>query len=219
MGRANQYIQLVKILYCKLPTISKQLPAFPLQVGLGFKLRSHCRPSTHTVMKILSNIWTTVVRTKGQFDKRRYAKCLLSLCSPDFRWSAQSAQDVCLNSGSRVCARTISRCCQSWVEAQHRQWPGSLPDFNHLFLVCHCRYFPGNVIKVSPQGFNLLFWKQTRTCRHLHINPCHGKISLSWNYSQLTALYQSSGNTIFVLIISSVKSDAKKTSGRVHGKC
>ena len=25
MGRGNQYIQLVKVLYCKLPTISKQL--------------------------------------------------------------------------------------------------------------------------------------------------------------------------------------------------
>ena len=29
MGRGNQYIQLVKVLYCKLPTNSKQLPAFP----------------------------------------------------------------------------------------------------------------------------------------------------------------------------------------------
>ena len=31
-GRGNQYIQLVKVLYCKLPTNSKQLPAFPLEV-------------------------------------------------------------------------------------------------------------------------------------------------------------------------------------------
>ena len=28
-GRGNQYIQLVKLLYCKLPTNGKQLPAFP----------------------------------------------------------------------------------------------------------------------------------------------------------------------------------------------
>ena len=28
MGRGNQYIQLVKVLYCKLPTIGEQLPAF-----------------------------------------------------------------------------------------------------------------------------------------------------------------------------------------------
>ena len=34
-GRGNQYIQLVKDLYCKLPTNGKQLPAFPLEVGLG----------------------------------------------------------------------------------------------------------------------------------------------------------------------------------------
>ena len=37
-GRGNQYIQLVKVLYCKLPTNGKQLPAFPLEVGLGTKL-------------------------------------------------------------------------------------------------------------------------------------------------------------------------------------
>ena len=28
IGRGNQYIQLVKTLYCKLPTISEQLPTF-----------------------------------------------------------------------------------------------------------------------------------------------------------------------------------------------
>ena len=32
-GRENQYIQLVKVLYHKLPTNSKQLHAFPLKVG------------------------------------------------------------------------------------------------------------------------------------------------------------------------------------------
>ena len=34
-GRGNQYIQLVKVLYCKLPTNGKQLPAFPLEAGPG----------------------------------------------------------------------------------------------------------------------------------------------------------------------------------------
>ena len=29
MGRGNQYIHLVKVLYCKQPTIGMQLPAFP----------------------------------------------------------------------------------------------------------------------------------------------------------------------------------------------
>ena len=32
VGRGNQYIQLVKVLYCKLLTISKQLPTFPHKV-------------------------------------------------------------------------------------------------------------------------------------------------------------------------------------------
>ena len=38
MDRGNQYIQLVKLLQCILPTIAKQLPAFHLIFGcLAFK--------------------------------------------------------------------------------------------------------------------------------------------------------------------------------------
>ena len=40
MGRGNQYIQLVKVLYCKLLTNGKQLPTFPFEIGLGTKLQS-----------------------------------------------------------------------------------------------------------------------------------------------------------------------------------
>ena len=36
-GRGNQYIQVVKVLYCELPSNGKQLPAFPLDAGQGFK--------------------------------------------------------------------------------------------------------------------------------------------------------------------------------------
>ena len=39
-GRGNQYIQLVKILYCKLLINGKQLPAFPLEVVPGSEPRS-----------------------------------------------------------------------------------------------------------------------------------------------------------------------------------
>ena len=42
-GRGNQYIQLVKALYCKLPTNGKQLPAFPLEAVPGTKPRSQRR--------------------------------------------------------------------------------------------------------------------------------------------------------------------------------
>ena len=38
-GRGNQYIQFVKVLYCKLPTNGKQLPAFPLEAVLGIEPR------------------------------------------------------------------------------------------------------------------------------------------------------------------------------------
>ena len=38
-GRLNQYIQFVRVLYCKLPINGKQLPAFPLEAVLGIEPR------------------------------------------------------------------------------------------------------------------------------------------------------------------------------------
>ena len=38
-GRANQYIEFVRVLYCKLPTNGKQLPAFPLEAMAGIEPR------------------------------------------------------------------------------------------------------------------------------------------------------------------------------------
>ena len=38
VGRGNQYVQLVKVLYCKLPTIGKILPTYPHKVrGLNHR--------------------------------------------------------------------------------------------------------------------------------------------------------------------------------------
>ena len=39
-GRGNQYIQFVRVLYCKLPTNGKQLPAFPLEAVPGIEPRT-----------------------------------------------------------------------------------------------------------------------------------------------------------------------------------
>ena len=36
-GRGNQYIQLAKVVYCKLTTNGKQLPAFPLKAVTGIE--------------------------------------------------------------------------------------------------------------------------------------------------------------------------------------
>ena len=38
-GRGNQYIQFVRVLYCKQPTNGKQLPAFPLEAVTGIEPR------------------------------------------------------------------------------------------------------------------------------------------------------------------------------------
>ena len=47
-GRGNQYIQFVRVLYCKLPTNSKQLPAFPLEAVPGIYLRGRRRECYHS---------------------------------------------------------------------------------------------------------------------------------------------------------------------------
>ena len=39
-GRGNQYIQFVRVRYCKLPTNGKQLPAFPLEAVPGTEPQS-----------------------------------------------------------------------------------------------------------------------------------------------------------------------------------
>ena len=58
-GRGNQYRQLVKVLYCKLPTNSKQLPAFPLEVGSGTEpdLRGGRREYYHSATVAPKNIF------------------------------------------------------------------------------------------------------------------------------------------------------------------
>ena len=38
-GRGNQHMQFVRVLYCKLPTNGKQLPAFPLEAVPGIEPR------------------------------------------------------------------------------------------------------------------------------------------------------------------------------------
>ena len=38
-GRGNQYIQFIRVLYCKLPTNGNQLPAFPLEAVPGIEPR------------------------------------------------------------------------------------------------------------------------------------------------------------------------------------
>ena len=38
-GRGNQYIEFARVVYCKLPTNGKQLPAFPLTAMTGIEPR------------------------------------------------------------------------------------------------------------------------------------------------------------------------------------
>ena len=65
-GRGNQYIQLVRVLYCKLPTNGKQLPAFPLEAGPGTEPRpqrweARVLPLRHRAPPHLSQLITYII--------------------------------------------------------------------------------------------------------------------------------------------------------------
>ena len=69
-GRGNQYIEFARVVYCKLPTNGKQLPAFPLTAMTGIDPRPqrwearvlplcHCGPllvKCLTMVLILKNV-------------------------------------------------------------------------------------------------------------------------------------------------------------------
>ena len=62
-GRGNQYIQFVRVLYCKLPTNGKQLPAFPLEAVRGTKPRSQrCYDSATVAPKMQRSTYKQPVR-------------------------------------------------------------------------------------------------------------------------------------------------------------
>ena len=68
MSRANKYIQLVKVIYYKLPTKDKQLPAFPLEVTPRFYLQfqrwkasvllHHSGPVGLVLQRVFDLTWT-----------------------------------------------------------------------------------------------------------------------------------------------------------------
>ena len=65
-GRGNQYIEFARVVYCKLPTNSKQLPAFPLTAMTGIEPR----PQRWEVLPLCH---------RGPFDthvKKQYTICV-----------------------------------------------------------------------------------------------------------------------------------------------
>ena len=61
-GRGNQYIEFARVVYCKLPTNSKQLPAFPLKVVTGIEPRpqrweARVLPPCHRAPPVFLFIW------------------------------------------------------------------------------------------------------------------------------------------------------------------
>ena len=93
-GRENQYIQFIRVLYCKLPTNSKQLPAFPLEAVPGTEPRPqrwevrvlplcHRGPSNFPIQKP-----QLIVQLMPSFIEIIYVFKLLQIhCSCDKAWS------------------------------------------------------------------------------------------------------------------------------------
>ena len=87
-GRGNQYIQLVKVLSCKLPTNSKQLPAFSLEARSGTEPRpQRWQASFQYIENINTNkfsrsslVWHSIIRNSGLSDLK---SCLFDNCIPD----------------------------------------------------------------------------------------------------------------------------------------
>ena len=85
-GRGNQYIQFIRVLYCKLPTNGKQLPAFPLVAVPGIepwpqRWEARVLPLCHrgplyTVLEPPSQIWCTIHTTPSIIrGYRHWATC------------------------------------------------------------------------------------------------------------------------------------------------
>ena len=57
-GRGNQYIEFVRVVYCKLPTNGKQLPAFPLKAVTGIEPGEfHGLECNKIILKVIGSIF------------------------------------------------------------------------------------------------------------------------------------------------------------------
>ena len=79
-GGGNQYIQLAKVLYCKLPTNSKQLPAFLLEARPGFKLQSQTWAVSVLHCTIMSPRVACKLNQKDLFFSVKAAEALSASC-------------------------------------------------------------------------------------------------------------------------------------------
>ena len=76
-GRGNQYIQLIRVLYSKLLTNSKQLPAFPLEAMPGTEPPQQAIGYQKEIKKTLGKTSETDAYLK--FEMTSYVKCQTDL--------------------------------------------------------------------------------------------------------------------------------------------
>ena len=64
-GRGNQYIQFARVVYCKLLTNGKQLPAFPLKAVTGIEPRPQRWEATKNLRPVLGLAKGSTLRLVG----------------------------------------------------------------------------------------------------------------------------------------------------------
>ena len=84
-GRGNQYIEFARVVYCKLPTNGKQLPAFPLKAITGIKPRpqrweARVLPLYHRGPCVFSTVHTClyfrIIEFKSIFYQNECIRCM-----------------------------------------------------------------------------------------------------------------------------------------------
>ena len=69
-GRGNQYIEFARVVYCKLPTNGKQLPAFPLTAMTGIEPRLQRWEAR--VLPLCHRGPETLKKSNSTFNEQRY---------------------------------------------------------------------------------------------------------------------------------------------------
>ena len=76
-GRGNQYIEFARVLYCKLPTNGKQLPAFALEPKRGSNpgLRGGRGKCYHSATVAPVVVFKNICKTQQSSDLLKYSTC------------------------------------------------------------------------------------------------------------------------------------------------
>ena len=133
-GRGNQYIKFARVVYCKLPTNGKQLPAFPLTAMMGIEPRpqrwkARVLPLCHRGP--FDNILYHLLDAKSKDTKRQIEEIRVWLVvRKELRFDVLTSMHGDLNSGHYGTQRTYSTLRLKYY------WKGMYSDCKNFVLSC-----------------------------------------------------------------------------------